>query len=304
LNHSDLRQLFERVSNWGRWGDTDERGTVNLVDAAAIRRGAAEVREGLAIGCGSIDLSSVPVGRSRGEHTMITDGEEFTVGSALTTDSIDVAYHGPRTTHLDALCHVLFDGRMYNDRDGALVTMRGATANAVTAFADGVTTRGVLVDIPALRGQDWLRPNEPVRPDELDAALARQGVDVVPGDALVVYVGRRARRSELGATAEFDGRPIMCGLAPETLDWLRAKDVSLLVSDGGNDVLPAHEGPIAFPIHVGTLVFLGLPLIDNAELQELAQACRERGRFAFQLVVAPLRVEGGTGSPVNPIAVL
>ncbi|MTD12549.1 cyclase family protein [Nakamurella sp. YIM 132087] len=298
-----LRQLFSEISNWGRWGADDERGTVNLVTPRSVVRAAAEVIEGLTIGCGEIDLSGSRLGRSRGELEMLTTGEQHVAEPTLATESISVAFHGPGHTHIDALCHVFFDGSMYNGRPASLVGDHGAALNAVTAFGNGIVTRAVLADIPALRGADWVDPDQPVQPEELDAALELQGCSVEPGDALVVYVGRARRRAVLGVSAEFDRTPVLAGLDPACLRWLRKRDISVLAGDGGNDARPAGDvGRVIFPVHVGALVYLGLPLIDNLQAEDLATACRTRERYSFSLSIAPLRIGRGTGSPVNPIA--
>ncbi|MFJ8819587.1 cyclase family protein [Amycolatopsis thermoflava] len=306
-----LRELFAEISNWGRWGAQDERGTLNLIDADVVREAVASVRAGVAVGCGSIDLAppKLPLtaaqqGAPAARHAMIQIGNAEAPGTALTTDYVGVAPHGPGTTHLDALCHVSLDGRLYNGQPASVVGPDGARALTVGTAADGITTRGVLVDVPALRGAPYVDPDQPVTAAELDAALARQGSGMRPGDALVLFVGRQARRDAEGPGCErTDAGAHLAGLDIDCLRWLRAHDVALLVADSGSDALPRRVGNVNLPIHVGTLVFLGLPLVDNADLREVVRTARHFGRYEFLLTVAPLRIDGGTASPVNPVAV-
>jgi kynurenine formamidase len=233
---------------------------------------------------------------------MLKDGEDAGAGYASATDFVGIDYHGVHTSHFDALCHVFYDGRMYNDRPAALVRATGAEANTIEVYRDGIATRGVLLDIPALRGAPFVDPQSPVVPDELDAALAAQGTDVREGDALFVYVGRSARRAEAGGDF-VDGGLYVAGLDASCLPWLYEKGIAVLGSDGANDALPRTTGTERVPVHVGAIVYMGMPLLDNAALDPLATACRERSRWSFFTTITPLAISGGTGSPVNPVAI-
>lgn len=303
ITDDELPAVFEAVSNWGRWGADDERGTVNLVTPEVTARAAAEIREGTVVGFGSIDLSgSFASAEPPTRHVMLKDGEDVAEGYASATDFVGIDYHGVHTSHLDALCHVFYDGRMYNDRPAGLVRSTGAEANTIQAFRDGIATRGVLLDIPAVRDTAFVEPLSPVVPDELDAALAAQDTDIRAGDALFVYVGRSARRAAIGSDF-VDGALHVAGLDASCLPWLHERDIAILGSDGANDALPRTAGAERVPVHVGAIVYMGLPLIDNAALDDLADASRERSRWDFFAAIAPLAIGGGTGSPVNPMAI-
>jgi kynurenine formamidase len=233
---------------------------------------------------------------------MLAHGENAGDGYASSKDFVGIDYHGVHTSHFDALCHVFYDGRMYNDRPAGLVRASGAEANTIEVFRDGIATRGVLVDIPALRGTAFVEPSSPVVPDELDAALRVQDVDVREGDALFVYVGRSARRAAAGGDF-LDGALQVAGLDASCLPWLHQKGISVLGSDGANDALPRTAGAERVPVHVGAIVYMGMPLLDNAALDPLATACRARSRWSFFTAITPLAISGGTGSPVNPVAI-
>jgi kynurenine formamidase len=215
-------------------------------------------------------------------------------------DYFAIAPHGFATSHLDALCHVFHDGKLFNGYDAQTVTAHGATKLGIHHLHGGIVTRGVLLDIPAVRGVDALEPGEPIFPEDLEAAEARCDVRVRPGDALVVRTGRWVWREAHGP---WDFATQAAGLDAACLAWLRARDVATLGSDGVSDVLPSRVDGVGMPIHETAIVALGLHLMDNLDLDALAAACAEEARWEFLFVVAPLVLRRGTASPVNPIAV-
>jgi kynurenine formamidase len=212
---------------------------------------------------------------------------------------VGLVYHGATVTHLDSLCHYSCAGELYNAVSTDRVDfVAGATSHAVTVAADGVLTRGVLLDIPSLLGADWLEPGTAIVPEHLDGAEARQGVSVRAGDALLAYTGYVARKREHGPTSMAEG---YAGFHASCLPWLHERGVAVLGSDTGNDVVPSGYS-FQLPIHVIGLSRMGLWLLDACDLEALVDACRTRDRFEFMLTLNPLRLEGGTGSPVNPVA--
>jgi kynurenine formamidase len=180
------------------------------------------------------------------------------------------------------------------------VTAHGATRLGIHHLHNGVVTRGVLLDIPALRGVDALEPGEPVFPEDLEAAEERAGLRVRAGDALLVRTGRWVWRDAHGP---WDFGTRAAGLDAACLPWLRERDVATLGSDGVSDVLPSRVERVGMPIHEIAIVALGLHLMDNLDLDALSEACADEGRSEFLFVVAPLVLRRGTASPVNPIAV-
>jgi kynurenine formamidase len=300
-----VRARYEAVSNWGRWGRDDERGALNLITDEHVRRAAATVSAGTVVACGYVDEAPSVLNTEPPLHHMLAAGDGPEEGCGIAADFIGLAPHGATTTHIDALCHIFFDGQMYNGRPSSLVRSTGAEANSIAALAGGVVTRGVLLDIPRVRGTDFAEPAEPVLPAELDAAAAAAGVNVEPGDALIVRVGRAPRRARYGIEGErdADGNRCIAGLHRDCLPWLHDHGVAILGSDGGNDALPSPHTRERMPIHVGCIVFMGVHLIDNMVLEALRAKCQELGRAEFLFSVAPLTFARATGSPVTPLAV-
>jgi kynurenine formamidase len=211
--------------------------------------------------------------------------------------------HGLASTHLDALCHVFWDGRMYNGRSSDLVSADGgATQLPITVARDGVITRGVLLDVAAARNVPWLEPGEGVFPDELEAAESRQGVSVESGDAVLLRTGFGRYRRETGWLPGAEGGDSQPGWHAASLPWLREREVSLIGCDTGNDAMPSGYPAILLPVHVVALVAMGLWLMDNCDLEGLSATAARLSRWDFQLAVCPLTLARLTSSPVNPIA--
>jgi kynurenine formamidase len=301
-----MQRTFEATKNWGRWGAEDERGALHFVTSRKRAAAAALARDGVAVSCArDLPVEASIENPSPALHHMLVAGDaadSVMPGVGATMDFIGVAFHGMATSHLDALCHVAVDGRIYNGFPVSEVRSTGARRSSVMVIADGIVSRGVLLDVPRLRGVDWLEPGERIVPDELERAETAQRVRVEEGDVLLVGTGRDARRAAQGP---WD--PVAVGLAgldARCIPWLHERRIAVLGSDGVSDALPGAgiEGwPI--PVHQCCLVAMGVPLLDNLALAELARACAERGRYEFLFLAAPLRVPGGTGSPLNPIAV-
>ena len=302
----DVARTFEQVKSWGRFGRDDERGALNFATPAKRAAAAALVRDGHTVSCArELPVLPSPENPTPAQHHMLRAGDDCVLaglGLEMSSDYIGVAFHGQATSHLDALCHVFVGGRMYNGFPAGEVKSTGAQRCSVMAARDGIVSRGVLLDLPRLRGVPWLELGEAVHAEELEAAERAQGVRVEEGDVLLVGTGRDARRAGLGVWDPVSEG--LAGLHPDCIPWLHERRIAVLGSDGVSDPIPGLglEG-WRLPIHQCCLVAMGVPLLDNLALAALAAACAERSRWAFLLAVAPLRVEGGTGSPVNPIAV-
>ena len=305
---SDMRALFESVKNWGRWGDDDQRGALNLITEKSVLAAAALVKTGTVVSC-ALELPVVPSieNPTPAQHMMLIAGDSLDAtgvpGLETSLDYVGVAFHGMAVSHIDALCHVFVGGQMYNGRPATDVKSIGALFNSIEAAFGGIVGRGVLLDIPRLRGVDWLEPGDTISADELDAAAAAQGVAVNPGDILLVRTGRDTRRTAVGP---WD--PVMVGLAgldPSCVPWIHSHDVAVLGSDGISDPLPPNlESGWPIPVHQCCLVAMGVHLLDNLQLARLAEVCDRERRWEFLFSVLPLRIQGGTGSPVNPVAIL
>jgi kynurenine formamidase len=212
-------------------------------------------------------------------------------------DYFAIASHGFATSHIDALCHIFHEGKLYNGYPIDTVTAHGATQLGIHRLRSGVITRGVLIDVPSVRNVAALAPGEPIFPDDLEAAEAATGATVGSGDALLVRTGRWHWRDEHGPWPVQEG---LAGLDASCLDWLHERQVALLGSDGVSDVFPSRVDGVSMPVHT---VAMGLHLMDNLDLEGLSDACAAEERWEFLLAVAPLVLERGTASPVNPIAV-
>lgn len=309
-DEDEVRSWFGSLSNWGRWGPDDERGTLNHVTAQQRLAAAALVRSGESVSCAwDIDPArrpDQPFGPP--QRFMLSTGEGLgdpdRVGGPVegggTAEYLGLVFHGYQVTHLDGLCHKHWNGRFYNDVPAAAVTAsRGATRLAVNAIPEGFTTRGVLLDVADARGGPWLEPGQGVLPADLDAAAAAQGVQVGQGDVVLLRTGygRKVRRQGPDAVGEV-GR---AGWHAACLPWLHERRVAAIGADTAQDVIPSGYR-MRNPVHLVGIVAMGLWLIDNCDLEPLVEACHRLGRWEFLLTVAPLRVSGGTGSPVNPIA--
>jgi len=295
LRAEQIAEFRKSLSNWGRFGPDDQLGTLNLITAEKRAAAAAAVRSGRAVSCARAlptrpDLDN----RNPVAHHMIATGSEGWGG-----DYFAIAPHGYATSHIDALCHIFHDGQLYNGYSADEVTARGARQLAIDHLRDGITSRGVLLDVPRVRGVDYLELGDPIFVDDLEGAEADTGVRVESGDVLLVRTGRWKYRDAKGSWDPAQG---MAGLDASCLPWLHDRGVAALGCDGESDVVPSRISGEGMPIHSITIVTMGLHLLDNLELEGLAAACAEEGRWSFLLCVAPLVLRGGTASPVNPIA--
>ena len=304
LSTAEVDQIAADVRNWGRWGSEDERGALNLITEAKAAAAAGLVREGLTVSCAlSLPVSPAPDNPNPVQHRIIRGGDAQSPNSRTggSSDSFAIAPHGMATTHLDGLCHIFVDGKMYNGFDMREVRSDGARRNSIMAGKDGIVSRGVLLDIPRIRGVEWLEPQERIHVDELLAAEAAEGVRVEEGDVLLVATGRDARREAKGSWAPRpDG---LAGLDASCIPWLHERGVSVLGCDGISDAVPSGVEGWAMPFHEIVIPSMGVHLIDNMQLGRLMAACAERERWEFLFTIAPLRLERGTASPINPLAI-
>ena len=293
-----VERWAEELSNEGRWGADDELGTLNLVTPEHRVRAARLVTEGV-----SVSLSHDYL-KEQAEDATSPWGHEL-LGSpeaGFLSDRYTIAYHGFAHSHMDALCHNSVDGVMYNgfSRETVDTGGRGCQRLGITNVKQGVVTRGILMDIARLKGVEYLEPGTPIYVEDLEAWERQAGVRVGPGDVVLVRAGRWARRAEEGPWAT--GR-LAAGLHASVAPWLHERGVAMLGSDYTNDALPSGVEGVAMPIHQLTLVSMGMWLFDNLDLEAVAETAAERGRWEFMLVAAPLAVPGGTGAPLNPVAI-
>jgi hypothetical protein len=230
MSGDELTALFQQVSNWGRWGPDDERGALNHIGSAEVARAAALVREGRTVSL-SRDFPTQPGPENPwpAQHHMVIAGDDPCVpgvdGLEVSTDYIGIAFHGMASSHIDALCHVFAQGRMYNGHPATDVKSTGARRNTIMAARDGIVGRGVLLDVPRALGVPFMDSEHLTTAAELQATEAALGVTVGKGDLLMVRLGRDVRRA---ATAD----QAVPGLDPRVVAWLHERQVAMLGGDG------------------------------------------------------------------------
>lgn len=303
-----FKAVGRRLSNWGRWGPEDQLGTLNHLTPERVARAAALVQGGR-----RFELS-IPLGKD-GPHTQTRAGVRVNPlhlmgvlpGDIDLPDGVQVADDYlvlplQAGTQWDGLTHVAYDDRCYNDVPVSSIRARtGADRNAIDAVLPGFAGRGVLVDLPRLHGRRWLDPDHRVEPDELEAALAAQRVDLEAGDVLLVRTGWRRKALVEGWEGWLDVEP---GLSLDCAEWLHRHDVCAVASDNwGIEVAPARGDEGFLPLHCVLIRDMGMMLGEMWDLEELAADCAADGRWSFFLVAPPLRITGGVGSPVSPVAI-
>jgi kynurenine formamidase len=311
VTQAKMDEWKKSLSNWGRWGSEDEKGTLNFITPDIRVRAASLVREGISV---SLEREIVPVmadpdaedpkGRIAVLQRMVSGPPERTTGS---TDRISIVAHGYTLTHFDAFGHHFHDGKMYNGFEASehVSMTEGLSKGSIAAFEEGVFTRGVIVDIPRLRGVPWLEPGTPVFIEDIQAWEAQTGIQIGKGDAVFFRTGRWQREDELGA---WDIASIAAGLDASVIPWFHERQIALVGTESAMSVVPfpdttTLDNPDDYlPAHNFALVTLGMPLIDNADLDDLAETAASLERYSFLFTVAPIRVTTGTGATVNPIA--
>jgi kynurenine formamidase len=303
MTEAEFRSLYERLRAQVPWGPEDRRGALNYITPAEVLAALGEARLGRTVSLAApVEDWATPDNPDPAQHQMTGPlGADAGPGLSFSMDRIAMNIHGNADSHVDALCHVIFDGRLYNGVPAETVTESGAAELSIAVAADGIVGRGVLLDVPRSRGVPWLEPGDDVTADDLLAAERDQGVRVGRGDIVLVRVGHRLRRTELGPWDAASGR---AGLHPTLLAVAAERQIAALGSDGNNDTAPSVTDGVDFPVHVLAVNALGLHLIDYLQFTDLAPLCEREGRWSFLCVIAPLRLPTGTGSPVNPIAIL
>ncbi len=290
-SQAEFESYLQRT-NWGRWGEDDQRGTINLITPEKRVAAARLVRTGRTVSLSrEFPKTPGPENPNPAQHFMMW---RETPDGGVSTDYYGIRYHGLVTTHIDALCHMWGPMGMWNGKDPhTAMSPDGSRWGSIEHWSDGIITRGVLLDVPRYRGEPYVTPGNPVHGNELEDIARAEGVALEPGDAIVVHCGREAFAA---SNPPAGGRP---GLGASCLKFLRDHDVAVLVWDW-LDATP-HGYSTTMTVHYAIWAY-GLALLDNALLAPLAAVCAEERRYEFMLTIAPLRVVGGTGSPANPIA--
>ncbi|MSO30128.1 MAG: cyclase family protein [Acidobacteria bacterium] len=292
-NPDEFDQMFKQVSNWGRWGKDDQLGSANLITVEKRKQALALAKGGIAVSLAHNPLTeAAPDNGSPFEHTM---------NRGFSTDTVRVSFHGYAHSHLDALCHILYKDQTYNGYARAEVnTEKGCTKLSIDRLKSGIVTRGILIDIPRLKNLPYLEPGTPVFVEDLEAWEKKAGIRVSSGDAVFVRTGRWARRAALGPWAVSRNA---AGLHASVVPWLKARGIAMLGGDAAQDVVPSLVEGQNLPVHTLMITAMGVNLFDNQDLEAVAETAAKLNRWEFLLTVAPIPVTGGTGFPVNALAI-
>jgi kynurenine formamidase len=299
---SQFQSLFDRLSNWGRWGEDDQSGTLNLLSPESVRAAAGLIRSGRRVHCArALKIGSAATPGAEFLHHMLVGGEEAALtGMSSTADWIGMGIHGFDSTHLDSPAHIVWNGTLFNGIPASHVsTSRGALRCSVDLAVDGVASQGILVDGPTIKSRGWLEPGETIDRVEVETWCAAKGIVPSPGSIVAFRFGRdeaeKAGTSILGTTAP--------GLTVACAEWLRDHDVAVLMSDAISDTMPSPVAGVHLPIHALTIASMGMWIVDNADLGALSRACAAEDRWSFFLSLQPLHLKRSTGSPITPVAI-
>lgn len=299
---AELRAQYEQwrhdFKTWGRWGPGDNKGASNLITPEKVLSAAGLVKSGIVVSLAPPvpQVAAADVnedGLFRRTTLRITDGG--------TMDNYQVSYHGLTVAHMDTWCHFFENGQMYNGIpvEGNLTPEDGCKQGSVMNWRDGVATRAVLYDIAQLKGVEWVDPSVPITRADLEAWEEMSGVRAGPGDVVLLYIGRWKRRA-----AEGPWRDQVAGYYADTIPWMHERMPAFIGHDFNIDwnPRPGWEG-MRNPIHIAVLNWMGINIVECLDLEQAVATARELNRYEFMITFAPLPVEGGTGSPLNPLAI-
>jgi kynurenine formamidase len=303
-NEADFRRAMKELSNWGRWGKDDELGAANLITAAKRKQALALAKEGLPVSL----AHDIPQEQAADAPNILKRTlAPVTPGGTADQYTYTGTYHGIVHSHLDSVnCHMMVDGKGYNGRAMEDITAAGGCPKGnINALKDGVVTRAILFDATLLPGkataQGWLEPGTAIHREDLEALEKLEHVKVSPGDVILLYTGRWKRRAALGAWPRETG---FAGYHADVAYFLKERGVSFIAGDGPNDVIPTGmPASVPNPLHRLALVAMGVDIFDNLDFERAVVEARRLNRYEFLFTAAPLRVEQGTGSPLNPLAI-
>lgn len=307
-----VETLEQELSNWGRWGPKDERGTLNLVTPEKTRQANRLVDDGVSVSLAhfaSLEkaIDDFNFGQTMHEMWYGAAGPPKPGVTRAALDTVSYGIHDGTNSHLDALCHytLLRDGAVvvYNGHPSA--TDKGCSANGIDHMGPGFATRAILVDMPLMKHVDWLEPHTPIYPEDLEAWEKFAHVTIGSGDAVLVRTGRWALRAAKGP---WPHAREAAGLHASVMPWLKKRDIALLASDAVNDVQPSGivggSGEAANrPVHTLSIAIMGMPLVDNGYFEDAAREASARKRWEFFMTVQLTRLEGATASNFNALGI-
>ena len=296
-SRNDIQVLLHDRNNWGRWGDDDEIGAVNLISASKRVAAARLVRSGRVVWL-SREFPTVLAADNPHPASHYVKRNPLSQGGGTAVDYVGIEYHGVTCTHVDALSHNWDNKGMWNGRDpDDVINADGAQWGGVDKWKEGIITRGILLDVPGYRGEPYVTLEKPVTGDELATIANHEKLSVEPGDALVIYSGRDRWDAENPVWGSVPSRP---GLHGSCLEFIRNVDAALIAWDM-LDSIP-NEWDLPLTVH-GVIFAYGVAIVDNCDLAAATRACQEEGRYEFMFVLSPLYIPRATGSPANPLAV-
>jgi kynurenine formamidase len=306
-NHEATRADFDRfmkeLSNWGRWGKDDQMGAVNLITPAKRKEALGAVKDGVSVSMARKAEMETALDNPRPITHVMGAGRATPPGApppdiSGASDTFTISYHGFVHTHMDSFCHRAYKGLMYNGMPMTEVSDKACNKGSIYAWKDGIITRAILMDMPRLKGVEYLEPGARIYPEDLDAWVKKAHLKIEPGDALLIRTGRWALRDAKGPydTNQLAGLYITCA------KWLHDHDAAILGSDGAEDVHPSGIDGITEPIHALVLIAMGMPIFDNLDLEAVSKEAARRNRWDFLVTASPAAVPGATGSVLNPIA--
>ena len=306
VSRAEFEELFQAVCNWGRWGDDDEKGTLNYIQPEHIRRAAGLVRSGRSVSM-TIPINKVagPDNPRPAAHYMVRG---FDIRSdwgepQFSADFLATEFHGDCQTHIDALCHIAIHGKLYNGKPMSAVTSRGPRFRTSPLMRTVSSAAGCCsISLACVGSSGWSREKQsPQR--NWRRRRRRKAFVSSEGDIFVFRTGHHRRRLELGPWKNgYDGEG-KAGLHVETIFLLHERKVAAFFPDGDGETVPSNVEGVGGPIHALQIASMGMACADSLQFEELIHVCEEERRWEFLVVAAPLRLPGGTGSLFNPIAI-
>jgi kynurenine formamidase len=296
-------ELFKELSNKGKWGDKDKKGTVNYIDNSKILSALKLPKKGISVSL-SFDITQDSTQINYSDFDDITkynhqaSSVEFR-GYDWATDNYSISYHGFTVSHMDGLAHLGQGGKLYNGYDASNITPQGFEELGIEAFNGGIMSKGVLIDIPLLYGKEYLDAGTKITINDILNFEEKHNIKIEKGDVVLIRTGRWSEKSTKG---DSDYSKLSAGLDYKVASLLYERKASVLGSDGTNDAQPSGIPEEGSPVHKLTIVSMGMPLLDNLNLEEISKEAKKQNKWEFFISVQPLRFKGGTGSPVNAIA--
>lgn len=302
ISHAEFISLFESLKTWDQYSpQTIERGALNYINSDTVKSAAQLVATGEVITMGlAWNTVTGPDNHKPALHYMTELGDTPNEEPTCNKDFIGVDYHGKAVSHLDAMTHIAFRGTLFGGKKSSeVVNSRGSSWATVDKLGP-IVTRGVLLDAARFLGVEWLEPGTAVHASDVLAYEKKYGFTIGQGDCVLLRSGHFARRDKVGV---WDPSDLSAGFHVDVMELFKERKVSVIGADGDSDVRPSPVEGVGSPIHVLALPGLGIPLLDNLQLEAVASKCAQLNRWTFNLVISPLNIPRGTGSPVNPIAI-